>query len=605
MIVLLFSIHLATLATGQAIEFGSATNVKTGKESEVLFKTKKEVKNSTFTTHYEIISVDRSFPLAGVIASYDTVSRRILIQQKFLKGKDTTARETMLNYNTQLGLVFTLDGPVTEMIDSTKNVLLSLSDPEENFIHVLQIVTSYKSTFLRYRFEDIRLELLLPEKMEEPLKSESEKANQNSDITPKAVSNVNLKEKSQYYFFADSIETILKPVKSEVVFITFLFKGGVSNYKTTQQGIEWLALNTAVYGGTRTMDAQQLAAWRQLHNIRVTLQPSYDHTLLSLEFPLTSWDPVWKLINETLVKPTFSRDEFELLRNEMLSYSHEFNVTNPRAANDAVRIGFKNKMLDKNPYGSTTSLDGISFEDMKRFYSAYMSRSRIVLSITGNIQPDVVKKKIRTSLRELPLGFYGDYPISQLPGTATFTLVSDKQVAGKNTVTIMTDAPRAYTQEYTAFILTMKLLEERLNTMYDNRKLSSSISTYVSGGSQPFGIIQLTTQNPDRAMQVLIDELKRLKKHGFPIDQSEDFKEKYLVDTYLHFLDHPETLSNALAVYCYHNRQDYLDKLPTAVNKIQLDKLHENIKKYLRVFTVFYHGSPADANPIIYTQRTE
>src|SRR5271170_6075920 len=96
-------------------------------------------------------------------------------------------------------------------------------------------------------------------------------------ITVSAAAQSNTKEINY-----EGLKIILKKVPKEVVTVSLFIRGGVSNITTAQQGIEPMALNLALQGGTRNMDKDAFAETADKLGARYGANANKDYSTLTM-----------------------------------------------------------------------------------------------------------------------------------------------------------------------------------------------------------------------------------------------------------------------------------------------------------------------------------
>lgn len=597
-------------ANAQVVKHGAVTDTRFGKQSALDYTVLKLNLGSRYTTIYTPVNNDKKMPLRKATVAYDTLTKTISLSLVRLVGKDTAVDKREFVYRDSLGLLFTPQRALVEVPDIDVFPLFAFESTKKTFLFLLTADETGKSAERHYRFEEPTLDMIEAnaELLAKPVVVPPEpKPVATTPPPPKPTPTAQkANARTQYYFYSDSIETVVRPANRDMVELCVLFRGGVSNYDVFKQGIEWVALNTALYGATKSMMADDVAKTFELAGMRTKLDFYEDRTALTCTFPLASWDDSWKLLGDVLLRSAFSMDDFEASRSELMSVNTpQQNFISQAAYEAALKDAFAARQLDESPYGTLNSLTSLTYEDTRKFYQTLVTRSRIALSVTGNVTPDMVKKKIKSEWKQMPLGYYGSYPVQNFePLSSTYKTIPEPQTQN-NIVTIVAAAPRPYTVEMVAYEIGLVVLEQRLEqSLTGSRRLVNRFGVYSMPASQPLSLIQFESGDPDKAMQATLDELKRIKKLGITEEELSEAKNMWLSRFYGN-LAASTALTETVAALAYYNQTDFIDDALDLATRMKSDAVIASLKRYTKGFKIYLSGNPEAANPIIYTQKTE
>lgn len=594
-------------AQAQPIKHGAVTDTRFGKQAALDYTMLKLNLGNRFTTMYTPVEADKKMPLRRATVAFDTLTKMISVTLVRMVDKDTVYDKRDFLYRDSLGLLFTPQRAVVEEPELEVYPLFAFESAKKNFLLLLSVDETGKSAERHYRFDEPTLDMIETnaELLSKPVVVVTPKPAAAPPTLPKPTPPAKGTARTQYYFYADSIETIVRPANRDVVEMCILFRGGVSNYDVFKQGIEWVALNTALYGSTKSMSADDVAKAFELAGLRTKLDFYQDRTTLTCAFPLASWDDAWKLLGDVLLRSAFSMDDFETSRSELMSVNTPSqNFISHTAYEAALKDAFAVRQLDESPYGTLNSVTSMTYEDAKKFYQTLLTRSRIALSVTGNVTPEMVRKKIKTDLKQMPLGYYGSYPVQNFePLSSTYKTIPEPQTQN-NIVTLIASSPRPYSTEMIAYEIGLVVLERRLEQTLASRRLVNRFGVYNLPAAQPLSMIQFESNDPDKAMQAMLDELKRTKKLGITEAELSHAKNIWLARFYFNVAE-STTLTETAAALAYYNQPDFIDDATDLATRMKSDAVVAALKRYTKGFKIYLAGNPEAANPIIYTQKTE
>lgn len=114
----------------------------------------------------------------------------------------------------------------------------------------------------------------------------------------------------------------------------------------------------------------------------------------------------------------------------------------------------------------------------------------------------------------------------------------------------------------------------------------------------------VSTTDPGQSVQVMTDEVKKIRKNGFDAKELTDKKEQYLTKYYMNL----ET-NSALAVTIGDNENLSTWKTATKVldevQKLKLEDINAAFKKYTKSIRWLYLGDTANLDEKVFTQILE
>src|SRR6185503_17134405 len=145
--------------------------------------------------------------------------------------------------------------------------------------------------------------------------------------------------------------------------------GGTANYTLAQQGIEALALNTAMDGGTVSMDKNTFKTAAEKIGTFFGYSSDLDCSEMNMTCVKPMWEKSWALFADAILNPAFNADEFDLIKDQMVSNAKQSEANPDQFLTDtAMSFVFKGRGYEKNPNGTSYSLQKISVADAKQFY---------------------------------------------------------------------------------------------------------------------------------------------------------------------------------------------------------------------------------------------
>ncbi|MEZ5013900.1 MAG: insulinase family protein [Chitinophagales bacterium] len=254
------------------------------------------------------------------------------------------------------------------------------------------------------------------------------------------------------------------------------------------------------------------------------------------------------------------------------------------------QVAFENKDYAKQPSGTPESLQKITLEDVKNYYKKTIGKKRIFLVVVGNVTEEDITNKVKATLAALPYGTASSMEARTVI-TQPKTYVEDRDIATNYIRGIMT-APFANTQEGIAYRIGISILGDRYFTeLRTKRSLSYAPAAFYAGAatSNPYGVIYISTTDPKQSMQVMVDELNKIKKEGFSEEELTDKKQEFLTNYYL-TLETTANQADALGAAELAGGWESLDKITDEVNNTKLEEMNKVFDKFSNAIVWTYLG---------------
>lgn len=392
-------------------------------------------------------------------------------------------------------------------------------------------------------------------------------------------------------FTVDGIQVILRHTPKEVVSAKLFIKGGTSNYSKEKEGIETFALNLAVSGGTASKDKYTFAGEAEQIGAEISAASTMDYGSINLTCVKMFWDKSWNLFADAIVNPAFDSEEFDLLKEQLISGAKQRESDPDQHLRQlSLQGAFPGKNYAKVPEGSTASLTGITLDEIKTYYKNTVGKQRVLLVVVGNITKEDLTAKINTSLVKLPLGTPAKVE-AKTPLNTPSTISEDREMA-TNYIRGMMDAPKVDSDEGVAMALAMDIMRDRL---FVELRTKRSL-TYAPGAgyasslvNSPYATLYASSTDPKQSIQVMVDEVNKLRTEGFSAKELLDKKQSFLTDYYMG-LETTESIANQLGISEMQGGWESLDTFTKEVDGITIEQLNAAFKKYSNSIKWTYLG---------------
>jgi predicted Zn-dependent peptidase len=392
-------------------------------------------------------------------------------------------------------------------------------------------------------------------------------------------------------FDVDGLRVILKHAPKEVVHVSLFVKGGVNNYPKAQEGIESMAFQFAMTGGTESMDKDAFNARADGTGTAFSGTSTYDFGALSMTCVRMFWEEAWSLYADAVMNPSFDEKEFELLKEQLVSAAKE-NAVDPdfHLRNIAMQSTFTGTVYERIPTGSPESLEALSYEAVKGYYSDILGKQRAFLVVVGDVTEKDIREKVTASMAGLPQGTAAQFEAHSLI-TEPGHYIEDRDIA-TNYIRGLMSAPSFDTQEGVTMWVAMAILRDRFFLeLRTNRGLTYAPAAFYAIGvpMNPYNVLYASTTDPGQSIAVMVAELEKIKASGFEEKELRDMKQTMLTGYYMG----QETTSaqaTSLGMAEIIGGWELSETLTERVNNVSLDDLNRVFDKYSNTIRWTYLG---------------
>jgi zinc protease len=175
-------------------------------------------------------------------------------------------------------------------------------------------------------------------------------------------------------------------------------KGGMLLENIDKIGVSGM-LADLMNKGTATKTAAELEEAIDQLGASINVRSSNQSISVSASSLSRNYEEVMKLVNEILLEPRWDEVEFDLIKQQTLSQIQQQKAS-PRAiaGNQFDKLVYgKDHILAQNNLGTAESLEKITIEDLKSYYSNYIAPQLSSFKVVG----DITKEDVTLSLQTL------------------------------------------------------------------------------------------------------------------------------------------------------------------------------------------------------------
>ena len=407
---------------------------------------------------------------------------------------------------------------------------------------------------------------------------------------------------SAYSFYVDSVKVIFKNVQTEAISVQLFFRGGAANYTKNQEGIEPITLQTVSQGGTVKFPYENFNSYLETYGIKMNDSSYYDFGAISMKCISKFWNKSWDLFSEVVNNPSFDEDYFNRVKNEQLLVLKGIkNSPEGFIRNVALSKAFENKNYFKQPWGTVESIEKLTIDDCKNYYSALLKQNKMVLVVIGNISEDDLKQKVRETLTQYETGRTIPRDTAQFRVPASTVIYEQKPIA-TNYIYGMVNVPPVNTREYFAMKLAMQMFSNKIDLeLRSKRNLAYFPKADVVDLRVPYAYISYSTNDPNEAANIVIKELKNIKLYGFDQVEFRNQKSLFFTNFYMKQLNYQD-LGYLLGSTEMQSSWQFTEQLIPLINSITLREVNEAMNKYIKGIRWNYLGYKDKLDEKIYLQ---
>lgn len=398
----------------------------------------------------------------------------------------------------------------------------------------------------------------------------------------------------------DGFKVIYKPSNSPVVSARWVIRGGTVNYAKDKEGIELLTLKVATEGGTANYPKD--AYFRTLEKLGSTINTTSELDLASIELSgiQQNFNAGWALFADVITNPAFLEAEFALEKEKQVAEIQE-GVSDPDTYLDEMSKSdaFANLDYSKKPTGSEESVNALKLSDCKDYYKKVMSKSQCFLVVVGKLDKNDLIAKVKVLVKNLPQGNYVRPTPTMLNITKSSMNVEERDIATNYIMGLM-NGPASGTEEAYAMSIGFSILYDRLfDEIRTKRGLSYAPGAGFRSYCSPYSFVYVTTVDPNAAVKVIIDELKKIKQEGFSEKELKDTKGSFLTNFYM---GQETTSAQTQGLASNEVRSTWKNSLMLVenCNKVNLKQLNETFSKYVKGIRWSYLGAKAKADSKVF-----
>lgn len=337
-------------------------------------------------------------------------------------------------------------------------------------------------------------------------------------------------------FEVDGLTVLHRPTPAnQVVSAKLYIDGGVTNFSDDRAGIEQLALGTAVNGGTDSTPKDAFNSALNATGSSVGYSAGRDYSSYSLRTVIEHVDKTWPLFAEAIAEPAFPEGEFETQREQQIASVRQISE-NP---NRLLGYTARKLMAGDHPYrrvqhGTVEALQSIDRSDIRDYHESLLNPDRMLLVVVGDLSTEDVRSRAQSLRKRLPASESYDRPDLPEIGTSDEQFSMKQKSLPTNYILGMFTAPDPTAEDYPALVLGLEYLATRFfEEVRTKRNLSYAVSAGLQGHRSAYGILYVSTDQPETTLNVMYDEIDKLKEEPLSNQKLRETRNVFITEHYM------------------------------------------------------------------------
>ncbi len=401
----------------------------------------------------------------------------------------------------------------------------------------------------------------------------------------------------------DGVKLIFKPSLNKIVSARMFIRGGVSNYQKAQEGIEALALQVATTGGTQQYSKEKYFEELEKVGASIAGTSTFDFGNVSLSCVNSTFDKVWPLFADAIMNPSFTEEEFSKIKEQSISTIKE-NQSNPDAYIQQMIMldAFANLDYSKRPAGTEESMEKFTAAEARDYLKSVINKKQVFFVVVGNVNKADLIEKVRAMVKGMPEGKYVANSSGLLNITQSTVNIEERPLATNYIFGVM-NAPVGMSEEGYAMRLAYSIFSNRMfDEIRTKRGLSYAPYAMYRGGKSPYAGMGVSTTDPNASVQVMIDEVKKLKTVGFSekevLDEKSGFVTSYFMQQETN-AGQTQSLGSNEIYGSWQNSITIVDK----INNVKAKQVNDAFKKYATGIRWSYLGDKSKLDSKLMLQK--
>src|SRR5690554_332797 len=390
-----------------------------------------------------------------------------------------------------------------------------------------------------------------------------------------------------------------------VVAARVYFSGGAAHLSESSAGIERLALNTAVSGGSVSHPKDEFNAAVDSMGSSIATFDDRDFSGYAMQSTIEHFSPTWALMLESILEPQLPESEVHLQRQRHLADIKSLQENPDRLVGHiASQLLFRGHPYENFQLGTLENVERFTREDLVNYQKSLLDSATMTVVVVGNIPARELLEKVKplaTLKPEVELTAQELPPFQPSSGEIE---VFEKSIP-TNYIYGLYPAPAFGEPDYEAMLVASKYLSDRLfEEVRTIRNLTYAVSAGLSSRQVNYGVLYVTAVDPDKTMPIIFAEIQKLKDGDF---SPKDLDESRNVFITRHYMDLETNGSQASLLARSHIIAGDWTRFATSIDRLNAvtpEDVQRVAQEYMKNYRFGIVGSESDINPPLFIHDT-
>ena len=380
-----------------------------------------------------------------------------------------------------------------------------------------------------------------------------------------------------------------------LVSISFSFKGGSILDPVGKSGVTNL-MTSLLDEGTQNFTASEYRLFKRENGIKISFSTSKERIEGTFQVVKPRLQEGFYLLHESINKAKFPINEIKKVKSQVeASIKIDNSNISTIASNKFNKFFFKDKLIGRNTKGSLETLGNISRDDIQSIYRSSFIKNRLVIGISGDIEPNLAKKYVDYVFGDLPSKKFIN-PISMLEDLNKGMEIIEMKTPQTTVVFGQKGLGRKDKEYFAARVINYVLggggFQSRLyKEIREANGLVYSIYSYLlpyEYAGVIVGGFQTRNQNVGKTIEKVKTEWNRIKTEGITKIELQNAKTYYKGSFSRNFTSTLSIASLLMIVQYYDLGEDYFDKRDLIIDNLKLNELNNLAKNLFDSENLFF-----------------
>ncbi len=309
--------------------------------------------------------------------------------------------------------------------------------------------------------------------------------------------------------------------------------GGAANLTEETSGIEELALQVAVSGGTTETTKDDFNARLDATGAAIFSFTDRDYSGYGLKTLTDHFDQNWELFTQAVLKPAMPDDEVSVRRAKQLaSIASLLDSPDTHLTYSAGQHMFANHAYQQLHIGTKANVESFTRDELLAYQRAMLVPANLLVVVVGNVDTAALVEKVRKSFGRLASKRAA--PIDLPEFTSEPGAVFAAKPLPTNYILGMFEGPAPGSPDYAPMLVATDYLRERLfEEVRTKRNLTYAVSSGLADQRVNYGYLYVTAVKPDETLPVIFAEVKKLRDAPIPAESLKQTVSVFITEHYM------------------------------------------------------------------------